>query len=568
MYHHPSQCASSGRTNNHFSQCLPRPARHPPAGPLPLEPPPRLAAALAAGYLPALERLLRRCGREATPADLRLAGTLLRGAELGAASRARAAAGGREGTAGVGGKQQHQERGQEECLGSHDVLWLLAYGDRDQAGALVGSLRKALNNVYEAADSALGPGPGLGQEELPPGAEAEARVWGPPALHAAAAWLLGQGVEACERMAAAAVAAGPSGGGGQDEEAGQHKQGPQGQPCRPQQQLQEVVSLAVQLLGEGLFSWVGTSTYSVLASGRSRTAAGEHGGDVWWHLVDAVPALLYVQRAVARTGLHTLMCAAQQQAADRAAAGGSSGSGSTGSISGNGSGGSGSGSAATGDTAATGAGPSPVAPGVNGTDVSKQWEKCAHFPITGTWVTFLPHLPPGARAESARLVMDIAWCLQAIAQRKAGRSGHVPLLLFPQQVQTAAEVAQDAGDLDTLRKAQSYLAWSKVALPPNKGEFTWEGGDRAPEGCVKLQGQPWLYSLAEARRRLPRGCWNPGCGRLEGDSEAGEELAVCGKCRRAWYCCKDCQEEHYWCAGGHKAECKRAAGGEQQGQRG
>lgn len=513
---------------------------------MPPEPPPRLAAALAAGYLPALERLLRRCGREATPADLRLAGTLLRGAELGA----RAASGATEGAAGMRGKRQRQlAREQEECLGSHDVLWLLAYGDRDQAGALVYSLRKALDNVYKAADSALVQGQGQG--ELPPGSETEARVWGPPALHAAAAWLLGQGVEVCERMAAAA-GAGCKGAAGRGEE--QHEHGQQGGPCRPQQQLQEVVSLAVQVLGKGLSSWVCTSAQSVLASGRSRSAAGEDADNKWWHLTDTVPALLRVQRAMTRTALHPLLCAAQQQAADGDAAGGSGGSGS---VCGNGSG-------RTRETAATGAGSSPVALGVYDTDVTKQWEKYARPTAIGTWVTFLPHLPPGARAQSARLAVDIAWCLQAFAQRTAGCSGHVPLLLFPQQVQMAAEVAQGAGDLDTLHNAQSYLAWSKEALPPNKREFTWEGGDRAPEGCVRLQGRPWLLGLAEARRQLPRGCWNWGCRQLEGDSEDGEGLAVCGGCRGAWYCCRECQKEH-WAKGGHKAECKRAAGAGQQG---
>lgn len=49
------------------------PPRHPIfAGSLPPLTPPRLSAALHAGLLPSLERLVRRCGREAALSDLRV----------------------------------------------------------------------------------------------------------------------------------------------------------------------------------------------------------------------------------------------------------------------------------------------------------------------------------------------------------------------------------------------------------------------------------------------------------------------------------------------------------------
>ncbi len=67
----------------------------------------------------------------------------------------------------AGGPWEQQEQEVEERLGSHDVLWLLAYGDRDQAGGLVGSLRKALQSVYGAAQRALGRKQWAGAGEAP-----------------------------------------------------------------------------------------------------------------------------------------------------------------------------------------------------------------------------------------------------------------------------------------------------------------------------------------------------------------------------------------------------------------
>ncbi len=50
-------------------------------------------------------------------------------------------------------------------------------------------------------------------------------------------------------------------------------------------------------------------------------------------------------------------------------------------------------------------------------------------------------------------------------------------------------------------------------------------------------------------------CANPQCDRLEGDSEAGRSLLRCGGCRAVSYCCRECQAAD-WKEGGHKEECK------------
>ncbi len=166
--------------------------------------------------------------------------------------------------------------------------------------------------------------------------------------------------------------------------------------------------------------------------------------------------------------------------------------------------------------------------------------------------------------------MDTVQCVKAIARREAGGGSHVPRLLSPQQFEKAVAVARDARTLDAVRGSGLHMAESEAAVLLNKWGFgTREGegeGDNvsapeAAEGCKDVvQEPPWLLCLAEARRRLPRGCWNMGCRRLEGDSEAGEgegqEWSVCGGCRGAWYCCRECQAEH-WSKGGHKRECKR-----------
>ncbi|GFR51239.1 hypothetical protein Agub_g13614 [Astrephomene gubernaculifera] len=67
-----------------------------------------------------------------------------------------------------------------------------------------------------------------------------------------------------------------------------------------------------------------------------------------------------------------------------------------------------------------------------------------------------------------------------------------------------------------------------------------------------------LVSPGELRvRGLLRGCGNPGCTNLAGDSEADVKLKKCGRCGQVGYCCRECQVAH-WKAG-HKEACGRGA---------
>ncbi len=135
------------------------------------------------------------------------------------------------------------------------------------------------------------------------------------------------------------------------------------------------------------------------------------------------------------------------------------------------------------------------------------------------------------------------------------------LVVAPAYMGVAERVARDAGDAETADKAQAYLDWSLKGLSDtSRTGHTAFRLSEVPESCLRLEGgAPWLLSVEEVRRQLPRRCWNGACGVLHGDSEAGKGLMVCGRCRGAWYCCRECQAEH-WAKGGHRAECGKGAG--------
>ncbi|PNH04941.1 hypothetical protein TSOC_008853 [Tetrabaena socialis] len=80
-----------------------------------------------------------------------------------------------------------------------------------------------------------------------------------------------------------------------------------------------------------------------------------------------------------------------------------------------------------------------------------------------------------------------------------------------------------------------------------------EEGALPPHLAELLAGGAMLAAPAEARALLPV-CANPLCGNLEGPSEAALKLLRCGGCGgRVRYCSRGCQQAH-WRAG-HAAEC-------------
>ncbi|PNH03167.1 hypothetical protein TSOC_010803 [Tetrabaena socialis] len=102
--------------------------------------------------------------------------------------------------------------------------------------------------------------------------------------------------------------------------------------------------------------------------------------------------------------------------------------------------------------------------------------------------------------------------------------------------QAAAEAAEEAG------AGVLLTAWRRV----EEGSTSY---------VAEIQWLvPTLVPVAEARGVL-RTCSHPGCVSLAGDSEAEAEagLLVCGGCGAARYCCADCQAAH-WRAG-HERAC-------------
>ncbi len=413
---------------------------------------------------------------------------------------------GGEGSVGDGqghGQRQGQGQGHEGC---HDLLWLLAYGDRDQAGALVSSLAKALDALCHMPFMCYG-------AVLTHGSSEASQAQSISQVLASAAVLLGRGVEVCEQMAAAGAGGGP--------------EGRQEQP----QQLREVVSLAVHALRHVLYPWAYKESIG-LYDGPTFGSRGEQ-------LARAVPALLCVLGCVARTKLH------RHRHRHEAAGGQAAGAGST----------------RGGDVGGDGG---PVQPGAYSSyvDLDLSGDLYTYFTTITAWQQSLLFQPLPSRAPCARAVVDLAWCVLALVQEGAEENARQVPLVLKDFVAAAQQAAQAAGDAATAQLAEAYTECvpRRLCILNGAVQVSLCTPSEVPVECVSVEVGPWLLDREEARRRLPRACWNRGCRRLEGDSEAGAGLAVCGRCRGAWYCCRECQQEH-WSKGGHKEECRKAAAG-------
>ncbi|GLC43617.1 hypothetical protein PLESTM_001496300 [Pleodorina starrii] len=135
----------------------------------------------------------------------------------------------------------------------------------------------------------------------------------------------------------------------------------------------------------------------------------------------------------------------------------------------------------------------------------------------------------------------------------------LPLSYWPPEL-----VRSLAGDL----RASGLDDRTAVDLEVLAGRLVrWGAGEQGSEGSdtvavaarlspVEVGMVRALASPAEMAAVL-RTCANPACVNLEGDSEAGLRLAACGRCGAAWYCCRGCQTAHW--RTGHRAECSGGA---------
>ena len=138
---------------------------------------------------------------------------------------------------------------------------------------------------------------------------------------------------------------------------------------------------------------------------------------------------------------------------------------------------------------------------------------------------------------------------------KHGRTGTVA---FAHLLKSASSTLIDAGDfpraLDYSERALDIL---RRLLPPEHPAIA------SSLYSVGLANQQLGYHEAADRtciaanamfRRSQQHCAGPGC--LRNVREDGAPLDVCVKCRRTFYCGKDCQTADWKREGGHKAECK------------
>ncbi|GLC43619.1 hypothetical protein PLESTM_001496500 [Pleodorina starrii] len=170
---------------------------------------------------------------------------------------------------------------------------------------------------------------------------------------------------------------------------------------------------------------------------------------------------------------------------------------------------------------------------------------------------------PGGRrrARSRRRGADVATSAAPVAAADIvpATDPALPLSYWPPEL-----VRSLAGDL----RASGLDDRTAVELEALAGRLVrWGAGEQGSEGNgtvaattrlspVEVAVLHALASPAEVEAVL-RTCANPACLNLEGDSEAGLRLAACGRCGAAWYCCRDCQTAHWRM--GHRAVCRGGA---------
>ncbi len=515
------------------------PCNAPSTGTLPSPPPRRLAAALAGGYLPCLERLLRRCGRCSTHADVRLLQLLL-------------------------------------PPGAHtsDLLWALAYGDPKQATSLVLTLAKVLARLDEgwaagvvevvvgnrtvssaastaavaeevgamatgAAAAAAGPGDACRSSSASmddagaAGDDPACRyaVWtvrtASLVLGQGFAWGESRGKDAPPEVAAAA-------------EALLRQAGAEAEAEAVRQPRATVAEAQLVGMATGLLCQVGPGLSRALR-GACRTLADQQGqGQGLAELVgECVPCVLQTALVAMRTALkHQRRGEAHEEA--------------------------GRGEKAEAER-----------------NLAKAWEEqllgrehTDFVQLVGAVLNCMGQLPAGTVAgRIAKLATELGMCIISLAGHRIrglllpGSVGtrniggvvvpwavmrgpdSPPPVWLPGKLREAAEAAMRAGDRATARRArelaEAVAAWSQDRHYPLDIE----------QSVGRMRGQLWLVSPEEVGRRLAGGCCSNGaCVQLEGDSEAAVKLRRCGGCKAVRYCCQECQAADW--AAGHKQACR------------
>ncbi|KAG2501474.1 hypothetical protein HYH03_001253 [Edaphochlamys debaryana] len=177
-------------------------------------------------------------------------------------------------------------------------------------------------------------------------------------------------------------------------------------------------------------------------------------------------------------------------------------------------------------------------------------------PNTESWGHLYGHTAVWAECIANTREEEVLWALED--ERSAAT-------WQPGAVRGVAEVLRGMGGRTKLAVAMERLAKQLEAWASGEeagglalGEWEVQTVSGSP-GTLGATLEALLVPPAEARRRLGLpACSNPACANLAGDSEAGLRLQKCGGCGQASYCCRECQTAHW--RSGYKEACASGSG--------
>ncbi len=583
-----------------------------PADRLPPLPPPRLAAALSGGYLPCLDTLLRRCGRGYVHGDVRRGhadGDVLLMSHLVLHRRTLKnlvrICSGMDGTRSNSSGGSSSNNSGIALEYSHDLPWLLAYGDPRQSASLLASMAKMLSRAARkqqdnSRDVAQGWG-GAGFAALglaAPGYEELMVAEGLASmvcnnLNVAFNWMQAQAPQHPFSLSAVGTSApytcgassaradGDSAAGGLDLGTGDAAAGyPNGA-----QRLRLLLSFALEKVVPSLSAHFmrQCKQLAVCTGGRASDGllgVGDAGAraDEVSRLAGSLQQLLYMLLVAQRTvwRCRDLVSKARgavigpgsgagggggDSRADTAlAAGAAPGPGSWGGSGSSGASAAGQGTVGTGAAGAVELG--ALADGLQGL-LDGEVDMAG---LVGAALDCLQLLPASDGGQLAATVLELTHCALWSCQHDMGSMrlpDGSPFLSFSASSPIIKKVLWGASSsAERLRAAVTAARFAGYAGEAKHGDALVVFASRYSPGCearVAPEVPLWLLGPGEVGRELGGSCCcNARCARLEGDSEAGEGqgrgLLVCGRCRGAWYCCRECQAAAW--AAGHKKACK------------
>ncbi len=186
--------------------------------------------------------------------------------------------------------------------------------------------------------------------------------------------------------------------------------------------------------------------------------------------------------------------------------------------------------------------------------------------LVGAALDCLQLLPASDGGQLAATVLELTHCALWSCQHDMGSMrlpDGSPFLSFSASSPIIKKVLWGASSsAERLRAAVTAARFAGYAGEAKHGDALVVFASRYSPGCearVAPEVPLWLLGPGEVGRELGGSCCcNARCARLEGDSEAGEGqgrgLLVCGRCRGAWYCCRECQAADW--AAGHKKACR------------